>query len=70
MLLRRYEVNKLIPLREVERQLGVTRWTLHELIRRGVLPAIKPPSGHYRVTEDVLLGFAQQETPSQQEVEA
>ena len=45
---------KLLPLREVELRLGLTRWTLYELIRAGRLPAIKLQSGHYRVREEVV----------------
>ena len=48
----------LLPLREVERRLGLTRWTLYQLIRRGELPAIRLGSGHYRVSVDVVEAMA------------
>jgi excisionase family DNA binding protein len=39
----------LITLRDVERMLGVTRWTLYDFVHTGKLPAVKLPGGHYRV---------------------
>ena len=39
----------LLTLRDVERRLGLTRWTLYDMIRANKLPAIKLRSGHYRV---------------------
>lgn len=45
---------RLLPLKDVERRLGVTRWTLYEMIKAGKLPAVKLESGHYRVREEVV----------------
>ena len=47
----------LLPLREVERRLGLTRWTLYDMIRVRRLPAVKLPSGQYRVFERVVEAF-------------
>jgi len=44
----------LLPLRDVERKLGVSRWTLYDMIRAGRLPAVKLTSGHYRVKASVV----------------
>ena len=44
----------LLPLRDVERKLGVSRWTLYEMIRTGKLPAVKLASGHYRVKASIV----------------
>ena len=44
----------LLGLRDVERRLGLTRWTLYEMIRKGSLPAVKLQSGHYRVSEQAV----------------
>jgi len=41
--------DRLMPLREVEHQLGLSRWTLYDMIRSGKLPAVRLASGHYRV---------------------
>ena len=49
----------LLGLREVERRLGLTRWTLYEMIRKGSLPAVKLKSGHYRVSEQAVEEIAQ-----------
>ena len=39
----------LLSLREVERRLSLSRWTLYEMIRSGRLAAVKLPSGQFRV---------------------
>jgi excisionase family DNA binding protein len=54
----RVETKRLLTLKEVERRLSLSRWTLYEFIRRGTLPAVKLPSGHYRVPEDAVDAFA------------
>ena len=57
----------LLPLREVERRLGLSRWTLYDLIRKGKLKAVKLQSGQYRVPQEDLDAFAgktNQELPS------
>ena len=43
---------RLLPLKDVEARLGLSRWTLYEMIRAGRLPAIKLRSGQYRVREE------------------
>ncbi len=42
---------RMLPLIEVEQQLGLTRWSLWNWIRDGKLDAKKLPNGHYRVAE-------------------
>lgn len=39
-------------LAEVEREIGVSRWTLYRWIKRGKLFALLLPSGHFVVSED------------------
>ena len=47
-------VDNLLPLRIVEQRLGVSRWTLYLMIKKGTLPAVRLPSGQYRVPEEEL----------------
>lgn len=44
-------VNKVrvLKLGDVERELGVSRWTLYEWLRSGKLHGFKLPCGHYRI---------------------
>lgn len=42
---------RMLPLSEVERALGLSRWSLWDWIRRGKINAVKLPNGHYRVLE-------------------
>ena len=51
--------DRLLSLRDVELILGLTRWTLYELIKNGKLPAVKLSSGHYRVRAAVVEAMAQ-----------
>ena len=37
---------------ELEREIGVTRWTLYRWIKRGKLSAILLPSGQFVVSDD------------------
>jgi len=46
--------SRLLSLREVERCLSLSRWTLYEMIRSGRLQAVKLSSGQYRVSETVV----------------
>ena len=41
----------LLSLREVERRLSLSRWTLYEMIHSGRLAAVRLPSGQFRVPE-------------------
>ena len=41
----------LLSLREVERRLSLSRWTLYELIDSGRLAAVKLPFGQFRIPE-------------------
>ena len=41
----------MLSLREVERRLSLSRWTLYEMIHSGRLAAVKLPSGQFRVLE-------------------
>lgn len=45
---------RLLAPRDVQERSALSRWALYELIHSGRLPAIKIPSGHYRVTSDVV----------------
>ena len=47
-------MDNLLPLRVVEQRLGVSRWTLYLMIRKGTLPAVRLHSGQYRVPEEEL----------------
>jgi excisionase family DNA binding protein len=38
-----------LKLFEVEKQLGVSRWTLYVWLKRGKIHGIKLPCGHYRI---------------------
>ena len=53
----------LLSLREVERRLSLSRWTLYEMIHSGRLAAVKLPSGQFRVPEPevdaIIQGSAQ-----------
>jgi excisionase family DNA binding protein len=51
----------LLPLREVEHRLGLSRWTLYELIHNGKLRALKLQSGHFRVPQEAVEKFAQRQ---------
>jgi excisionase family DNA binding protein len=42
---------KVYKLAEIQTELGVSRWTLYDWLRRGKLQAFKLPCGHYRVPE-------------------
>lgn len=42
----------LIRLSEVEKRLGVCRWTLYQWLKEGRLSGLKLPSGQFRVAED------------------
>ena len=55
--------DNLLSLRDVERRLGLSRWTLYSLIRRGALPAVRLRSGHYRVRADVVEAIVREEVP-------
>ena len=41
----------LLKLAEVQRQLGVSRWTLYEWLKDGRIQGVKLPCGHYRIPE-------------------
>ena len=45
---------RMLPLIEVEQQLGLTRWSLWNWIRDGKLYAKKLPNGHYRVAQSEI----------------
>ena len=49
---------ELLALRDVERRLGLSRWTLRAWIHSGRLPADRLPSGHYRVSTPVVEAIA------------
>jgi len=38
-----------LKLADVQRELGVSRWTLYEWLRTGKLHGFKLPCGHYRI---------------------
>jgi excisionase family DNA binding protein len=38
-----------LKLADVQRELGVSRWTLYEWLRTGKLQGFKLPCGHYRI---------------------
>ena len=39
----------MLKLAEVERELGVSRWTLYEWLKAGKIRGMKLPCGHYRI---------------------
>jgi excisionase family DNA binding protein len=41
-----------LKLADVERELGVSRWTLYEWLKTGKLYGFKLPCGHYRIPVD------------------
>jgi len=47
----------MLKLAEVERQLGVSRWTLYEWLKDGRIQGVKLPCGHYRVPASELEKF-------------
>ena len=51
--------DRLLSLRDVELILGLTRWTVYELIEKGRLSAVNPASEHYRVRAAVVEALAQ-----------
>ena len=42
-------LGEMLRLAEVEREQGVSRWTLYEWLRSGKLVGVKLACGHYRV---------------------
>jgi excisionase family DNA binding protein len=40
---------KMLKLADVERELGVSRWTLYEWLKEGKIRGVRLPCGHYRV---------------------
>lgn len=44
-----------LKLAVVERELGVSRWTLYEWLKSGQIKGIKLPGGHYRIPMDEVL---------------
>ncbi|MFC1903730.1 helix-turn-helix domain-containing protein [Chloroflexota bacterium] len=44
----------MLKLADVERELGVSRWTLYEWLKEGKLQGMKLPSGHYRVLREEI----------------
>ena len=63
------EDDLLISLKEVERRLDLSRWTLYTMIRDGKLPAVRLRSGHYRVPAAAVTAMArgQGDTPGAQQ---
>lgn len=59
-------LHQMLKLAEVERLLGVSRWTLYAWIKRGKIQGVKLPSGHYRIpineVERLKAGDKQQAT--------
>ena len=53
-------MGRLLRLRDVEAELGVSRWTLYEWIRQGRLPALRLASGQLRVRVEDLEEFKEQ----------
>lgn len=54
---------RMLPLIEVEQQLGLTRWSLWNWIREGKLDAKKLPNGHYRVAESEIARILSEREP-------
>ncbi len=52
-------MGNLLPLREVERRLGLSRWNLYGMIHSGRLEAVKLASGQYRVPERAAEAISQ-----------
>ena len=40
---------KVLKLADIEKQLGVCRWTLYHWLREGKIRGFKLPCGHYRI---------------------
>ena len=55
-------IDSFLSLRQVERRLSLSRWTLYEMIHSGRLEAVKLPSGHYRVPERAVDAIMQGST--------
>ncbi len=43
---------KVMKLADVERELGVSRWTLYEWLKEGKIHGVKLPCGHYRIPKE------------------
>ena len=54
---------RMLPLIEVEQQLGLTRWSLWNWIHEGKLDAKKLPNGHYRVAESEIARILSERKP-------
>ena len=47
-------MKRMLRLVEVEQRLGVSRWCIYDWIQEGKVDAIKLPTGHYRIPEEVV----------------
>lgn len=55
-----------LKLEEVQRELGISRWTLYNWLKSGKLQGFKLPCGHYRVPAEELTRFRSQEVQGEQ----
>jgi len=44
----------MLKLSQVEQELGVSRWTLYDWLKRGKIKGVRLPCGHYRIPREEL----------------
>jgi len=54
---------RMLPLSEVERALGLTRWSIWGWIQQGKIKAVKLPNGHYRISESEVQRVLKDRSP-------
>ncbi|RLI87411.1 MAG: hypothetical protein DRP01_01930 [Archaeoglobales archaeon] len=54
------EVERLFTLREAAVLLGVSYWTVYELVRKGKIRAVKTPSGRWRIPKSAMEEYFKQ----------
>jgi len=60
---------RLLKLADLERELGVSRWTLYEWLKEGKISGRKLPCGHYRVPASELKRFRSRDAANRQDGE-
>jgi len=60
---------RLLKLADLERELGVSRWTLYEWLKEGKICGQKLPCGHYRVPASELKRLRSSDAANRQEDE-